>query len=279
MSAPQSRLTPVTSVGSLFGPGGVTPKFSTHTVSSPSTVTPHGSVMPPPVNGELACGERSFARNIVTEGCVALPSTLRVGHGESSQSEFATQTLPWLSTVLPIGFVMTVLPLWVDGSVAISVPAGESTYIALLRLPVTHRLPWRSMTVPNGLICGSFAGGAGPSGMLTARAGSPPGNTVTVSLPQLAIEMLPWRSDEMPCGHEMLPCVNPCGGEIAAPSRVNSDTLFFVAFCGRNSHGGSWKPKFAIHNRPRRIELHAESLAAQAAIEERRVRARSRPTA
>ena len=48
----------------------------------------------------------------------------------------------------------------------------------------------------------------------------------------------------------MLPCVNPCGGESAVPSRVNSDTLFFVAFSGRNSHGGSWKPKLAIHSRP-----------------------------
>src|SRR5215472_15999073 len=32
--------------------GGLAPKLKTHTVSSPSTATPHGNVIPPPVNGD-----------------------------------------------------------------------------------------------------------------------------------------------------------------------------------------------------------------------------------
>src|SRR5689334_25360758 len=107
VSAPHRRLTALFAVGSLFGPGGVTPKLSTHTVSSPSTVTPHGSVIPPPLNGDPGCGVRSLARYMVTDGFCAAPRSPRVGHGESSQSEFATHTLPLLSIVLPIGLVIT----------------------------------------------------------------------------------------------------------------------------------------------------------------------------
>src|SRR5574341_1190669 len=62
--------------------------------------------------------------------------------------------------------------------------------------------------------------------------------------------MLPCRSDAIPCGQEMLPCVYPEIGESACPSLVKSDSLFLVATWGVNSHGASWKPKLPIHSRP-----------------------------
>src|SRR5262245_43873657 len=100
-STPQNRLMPVGV--SVWVPTLTAPKLNTHTVSSPSTAMPHGSVMPPPMNGEPGWGFLSFARNIVTDGLVAVPSLRRVGHGVSSQSEFDTQTFPLLSTASPMG--------------------------------------------------------------------------------------------------------------------------------------------------------------------------------
>src|SRR5919109_2840921 len=99
------------------------------------------------------------------------------------------------------------------------------TETVLLRLPLTQRLPLLSTTAPNGFICGSPAAGVGPSGMLNARSGSPPGIFVTVSFPQLATQMLPWRSETVPCGQDILPCVYPSDGEIGAPSGRKVETL------------------------------------------------------
>src|SRR4029450_1159626 len=107
------------------------------------------------------------------------------------------------------------------------------------------------MTAPKGLICGSWAAGTGPSGMLNARSGFPLGIFVTESLPQLATQMLPLRSETVPCGHEMLPCRNPRGPEMAVPSGRNADTLSFrAAMRGSFSHGGSWNPKFPTQTFP-----------------------------
>src|SRR5215470_12430023 len=101
ISTPQNRLIPVGT--SVVSPTLTAPKLNTHTVSSPSTEIPQGRVIPPPVKGEPGCGVRSAPRNIVTDGLSAVPSLNRVGHGESSQSELATQMFPWLSAAFPTG--------------------------------------------------------------------------------------------------------------------------------------------------------------------------------
>ncbi len=54
VSIPQNRLIPVGM--SVEVPTGTAPKLNTHTVSSPSTAMPHGTVRPPPVNGAPGCG-------------------------------------------------------------------------------------------------------------------------------------------------------------------------------------------------------------------------------
>src|SRR5262249_25633091 len=189
------------------------------------------------------CGVRSAARNIVTDGLSAVPSLNLVGHGESSQSELATQMFPWLSAAFPTGLLRTDLPWPKPGSVSRRGPPPGTTETALQRLPLTQRFHWASMAAPKGLICGSWAPGTGPKGMLNARSGLPLGIFVTESLPQLATQMLPWRSETVPCGQEMLPCRNPRGPEMAVPSGRNADTLSFrAAMRGSLSHGGSWNP-------------------------------------
>ncbi len=115
--------------------------------------------------------------------------------------------LPCESAALPTGWVRTVRPRNVLGTVAITSPSGETTETVAARLLTIQALPWASIAAPKGFICGSPASGTGPSGMLTAASGSPPGNMVTESLPQLAIQMLPFLSDTVPCGHEMSPFV------------------------------------------------------------------------
>src|SRR5262249_27674436 len=155
-----------------------------------------------------------------------------------------------MSAAFPTGRASTVRPSKVLGSVAISSPAGERTETVLLKLSVTHTRPARSVATPNGFIFGSFGGGVGPPAMLIPRVVSPPGYFVTVSLPQLAIQMLPWRSETVPCGHEMLPLVYPAGPEMAVPSGAKRDTLFFGAACGVSAHGGSWNPKLPTQTLP-----------------------------
>ena len=63
VSVPQNRLIPVGGAGGLDpgGAGGKVPKLNTQTVSSPSTVIPHGRLTPPPVKGEPGWGVRSLA--------------------------------------------------------------------------------------------------------------------------------------------------------------------------------------------------------------------------
>src|ERR1700683_1451182 len=55
--------------------------------------------------------------------------------------------------------------------------------------------------------------------------------------------MLPERSNAAPIGHDMLPSVYPCDGEIGVPSALNSDIALCGALFCRNWQGGSWKPK------------------------------------
>src|SRR3546814_10031348 len=97
---------------------------------------------------------------------------------------------------------------------------------------------------------GGAPGGSALSGMLMAWVGSPFGILVTVSLPQLATQMLPSRSDDVPCGHEILPWVNPVLGEIGVPSGRNADTLLWGASDGVPMQGGSWKPKLPVQMLP-----------------------------
>ena len=64
---------------------------------------------------------------------------MRVGQGASSQSELATQMFPGVHGVAD-GLVIRVLPES-PGSVAITVPYGDTTDTALDRLSVTQTLP------------------------------------------------------------------------------------------------------------------------------------------
>ena len=109
--------------------------------------------------------------------------------------------------------------------------------------------PLGSIASPNGLITGgpseasglSFPAAPTPpgSGMLRARAGTPFGMNVTVSLPQFAVQMLPSRSETVACGHQMPPCVKPAAGDFGEPFGRNSETLSCVAGILRAGSGGT----------------------------------------
>ena len=101
---PQRRLIPVgTKTEGGFGKGGSEPKLNTQTVSLPSTATPHGKVMPPPLKGANGCCVLAWIS--VTNGLLPAPKVWSVEHGTSSQSEFATHIFPLLSAPFPMGWL------------------------------------------------------------------------------------------------------------------------------------------------------------------------------
>ena len=165
------------------------PKFATHTLSLPSTESPHGLVVPPPVKGARAATS-PLERISAIEPPAPSTSLPPLGQGTFTIWELATHMLPLLSLAIAIGRSKTPLT-WRTSSLPMM--ATE-----LLLLPVTHAKPRWSMAMPNGL--------ESPSrfwGMLRARRGSPFGYTVTLLLPQLAIQILPCWSETTPWGHDL----------------------------------------------------------------------------
>ena len=63
-----TRPKPRAVAASMVCPTGASPKLNTHTVSSPSTAMPHGSVRPPPVNGAPGYGSWVSMANAVMDG-------------------------------------------------------------------------------------------------------------------------------------------------------------------------------------------------------------------
>lgn len=94
--------------------------------------------------------------------------------------EFATHTLPRLSTAIPSGAEM---PPPLNGDPASGVPSGASAATVSLLFPVIQAFPPASIAIPKGALT--------PIPVKFVLVGIPLGNCVTLSLPQFAIQMFP----------------------------------------------------------------------------------------
>jgi hypothetical protein len=72
---------------------------------------------------------------------------------------------------------------------------------------VTNAQPFLLKAMSNGRTHSRRVPHAGSTTNCLAAVGSPPGYFVTMPLAQLAIQMLPFRSDTVPCGQSMAPLV------------------------------------------------------------------------
>ena len=70
---------------------------------------------------------------------------------------------------------------------------------------------------------------------------------MTVSLPQFASQMFPWRSERVAWGKEIPPWVKPLLGDRGLPCESNSETVLLAG----TGQDGAAKPKFPTQTLPR----------------------------